>query len=240
MENLVEKSITTLEVAEMVEKPHNDLLKDIRRYVEQLGEGSFSQSDFFTESTYQNSQNKIQPCYLVTKKGCELIANKLTGTKGTIFTAKYVNKFHDMEQKIINVSTLSPQLQLMQGLLNQMAEQEQRLQGVETFCSNVKEVMAAPIGDWREEMNSHVRKIAKSSGIDYRALYTELYIELEKRAKCDLTKLSANKQNRLTSQGKTKSYIDSECKKIAVISDNVRLKEIFQSIIKEYLIKYVA
>ena len=128
----------------------------------------------------------------------------------------------------------------MQGLLNQMAEQEQRLQGVETFCSNVKEVMAAPIGDWREEMNSHVRKIAKSSGIDYRALYTELYIELEKRAKCDLTKLSANKQNRLTSQGKTKSYIDSECKKIAVISDNVRLKEIFQSIIKEYLIKYVA
>ena len=136
--------------------------------------------------------------------------------------------------------TLSPQFQLMQGLLNQMAEQEQRLQGVENFCNNVKEVMAAPIGDWREEMNSHVRKIAKSSGIDYRALYTELYIELEKRAKCDLTKLSMNKQNRLTSQGKTKSYIDSECKKIAVISDNVRLKEIFQSIIKEYLIKYVA
>ena len=136
--------------------------------------------------------------------------------------------------------TLSPQFQLMQGLLNQMAEQEQRLQGVENFCNNVKEVMAAPIGDWREEMNSHVRKIAKSSGIDYRALYTELYIELEKRAKCDLTKLSVNKQNRLTSQGKTKSYIESECKKIAVISDNVRLKEIFQSIIKEYLIKYVA
>ena len=139
-----------------------------------------------------------------------------------------------------SATTLPPQFQLMQGLLDQMAEQEQRLQGVETFCSNVKEVMAAPIGDWREEMNSHVRKIAKSSGIDYRALYTELYIELEKRAKCDLTKLSVNKQNRLTSQGKTKSYIDSECKKIAVISDNVRLKEIFQSIIKEYLIKYCA
>ena len=138
------------------------------------------------------------------------------------------------------VRQLSPQFQLMQGLLDQMAEQEQRLQGVENFCNNVKEVMAAPIGDWREEMNSHVRKIAKSSGIDYRALYTELYIELEKRAKCDLTKLSVNKQNRLTSQGKTKSYIDGECKKIAVISDNVRLKEIFQSIIKEYLIKYCA
>lgn len=138
------------------------------------------------------------------------------------------------------VKALSPQLQLMQGLLNQMAEQEQRLKGVENFCNNVKEVMAAPIGDWREEMNGHVRKIAKSSGIDYRALYTELYIELEKRAKCDLSKLSANKQGRLELQGKTKSYIDVECKKIAVISDNVRLKEIFHSIIKEYLIKYCA
>lgn len=138
------------------------------------------------------------------------------------------------------VKTLSPQFRLMQGLLDQMAEQEQRLQGVENFCNNVKEVMATPIGDWREEMNGHVRKIAQSSGIDYRALWIELYIEMEKRAKCDLTKLSANKQNRLTSQGKTKSYIESECKKIAVISDNVRLKEIFQSIIKEYLIKYCA
>ena len=138
------------------------------------------------------------------------------------------------------VKSLPPQFQLMQGLLDQIVEQDRRLHGVETFCSNVKEVMATPIGDWREEMNGHVRKIAQVSGIDYRALYTELYIELEKRAKCDLTKLSVNKQNRLTSQGKTKSYIESECKKIAVISDNVRLKEIFQSIIKEYLIKYCA
>lgn len=76
------------------------LLRDIRRYVEQLGQSKIAQSDFFTESTYQNSQNKTQPCYFVTKKGCEFIAHKLTGIKGTEFTAKYINRFHEMEDAI--------------------------------------------------------------------------------------------------------------------------------------------
>ena len=59
-----------------------------------------SSPQFFVPSTYVNNQNKEQPCYLLTKKGCEMVANKLTGEKGVIFTAKYVNRFAEMEQKI--------------------------------------------------------------------------------------------------------------------------------------------
>ncbi len=92
--------ITSMEVAQMVDKRHADLLKDIRRYVEQLGEGKISPSDFFTESNYINEQNKTMPCFFVTKKGCEFIAHKLTGQKGTEFTAKYINRFHEMEDGI--------------------------------------------------------------------------------------------------------------------------------------------
>ena len=102
MNNLEQKYIDSREVAEMVDKDHNMLLRDIRRYCEQLGQSKIAQSDFFDESTYQNSQNKTMPCYLVTKKGCEFIAHKLTGTKGTEFTAKYINRFHDMEEEIQN------------------------------------------------------------------------------------------------------------------------------------------
>lgn len=105
MENLMnlgkEQTITSLEVAEMVEKEHYDLLKDIRRYCEQLSQGNIPLPDFFTESTYTN-RGKEYPCYNVTKKGCEFIANKLTGVKGTVFTAKYINRFHDMEEHIKN------------------------------------------------------------------------------------------------------------------------------------------
>ncbi len=116
----VRQTLTSLEVAEMVGKQHNDLLKDIRRYIKQLGQGEISQSDFFTESTYQNSQNKEMPCYNITKKGCEFIAHKLTGTKGTVFTAHYINRFHDMEQALQQqqpVQTEIPQKEKEQYLL---------------------------------------------------------------------------------------------------------------------------
>lgn len=103
MNMLEQKFIDSREVAEMVGKDHNMMLRDIRRYEEQLGQSKIAQSDFFTESTYQNSQNKTMPCYLVTKKGCEFIAHKLTGVKGTEFTAKYINRFHEMEDTILEI-----------------------------------------------------------------------------------------------------------------------------------------
>ena len=79
MQDLRNTKITSVEVAQMVGKDHSKLLRDIRKYSEQLGEAKIGLSDFFTESTYVTEQNKTMPCYLVTKKGCEFIAHKLTG-----------------------------------------------------------------------------------------------------------------------------------------------------------------
>lgn len=100
MNALSEKHIDSREVAEMVGKAHDKLLRDIRNYIEQLSLTKIGESDFFIESTYKNERGKEYPCYLVTKKGCEFIAHKLTGIKGTEFTAKYINRFHEMEDKI--------------------------------------------------------------------------------------------------------------------------------------------
>lgn len=73
MNELAQKYIDSREVAEMVGKQHNDLLKDIRRYVGQLGEGKISHTEFFEESQYTDKSNRQKPCYLVTKKGSEKI-----------------------------------------------------------------------------------------------------------------------------------------------------------------------
>ncbi len=99
MRDLVKTTITSMEVAQMVGKKHYDLLKDIRKYTEQLDEGKISVVDFFTESTYIDGKGESRPCFMVTKKGCEFIAHKLTGQKGTEFTARYINRFHEMEQQ---------------------------------------------------------------------------------------------------------------------------------------------
>lgn len=98
--NIEQKTISSVEVAEMVGKDHNKLLRDIRVYVGQLDASNFGHTDFFTESQYTDRSNRQKPCYLVTKKGCEFIAHKLTGVKGTEFTAKYINRFHEMEDAI--------------------------------------------------------------------------------------------------------------------------------------------
>ena len=114
MNEIIEKTnvITSMDVADMVEKEHKELLRDIRRYVSQLGESKIAPTDFFEESTYTTEQNKVLPCFNVTKKGCEFIANKLTGAKGAAFTARYINRFHDMEDAIDNpLSGISKELQ---------------------------------------------------------------------------------------------------------------------------------
>ena len=100
MQKQIEQTLDSREVAEMVGKEHKNLMRDVRSYVEELGQLKIEPSDFFKESTYQNSQNKTMPCYDITKKGCEFIAHKLTGIKGTEFTARYINRFHYMEETI--------------------------------------------------------------------------------------------------------------------------------------------
>lgn len=56
---------------------------------------------FFIESSYKSDDgSRTYPCYLLTKQGCEMVANKLTGEKGVLFTAAYVQKFNAMEKHI--------------------------------------------------------------------------------------------------------------------------------------------
>lgn len=97
-------TLNSREVAEMVDKKHTDLLRDIRRYVGQLAESNIALGDFFAESNYLDTNGQSRPCYLVTKKGCEFIAHKLTGQKGTEFTARYINRFHEMEYELMTAS----------------------------------------------------------------------------------------------------------------------------------------
>ena len=97
------------EVAEMVGKDHKHLLRDIDGYISVLGQSKIGPSDFFVKSTYTSSQNKQLPCYLITKKGCEFVANKLTGEKGILFTATYINAFHKMEDTIKQLPAAQPE-----------------------------------------------------------------------------------------------------------------------------------
>jgi phage regulator Rha-like protein len=106
MNNLGKATITTLEIAEMMEVEHKRLLrkldgdKDRKGYVQILTEAQMGLSDFFIPSTYRDSSGKENKCYEVTKLGCDFLANKFTGEKGVLFTARYVKRFHEMENQL--------------------------------------------------------------------------------------------------------------------------------------------
>jgi len=122
-----------MEVAEMVGKDHSKLLRDIRTYIEQLAESKIGLGDFFSESTYKDANNQERPCFNVTKKGCEFIAHKLTGIKGTEFTAKYINKFHDMETALINQTPTGMDLIVLAVIeaQKQLAERDKKIEQLE-------------------------------------------------------------------------------------------------------------
>ena len=103
-------TITTLEIAEMMELEHWQILRKLEGTKNQ--DGSTKQvgiiqiltnnkivvSDYFIPSTYKDASGKENKCYKVTKMGCDFLANKFNGEKGIIFTARYVKRFDEMER----------------------------------------------------------------------------------------------------------------------------------------------
>lgn len=92
--------VDSRQVAEMTGVRHADLLEKIDGYTKHLANGNFRSLDFFIPSTYKDAQDKPRPCYLLTKKGCDMVANKMTGEKGVLFTAAYVTAFEAMRQHL--------------------------------------------------------------------------------------------------------------------------------------------
>jgi Rha family phage regulatory protein len=94
--------VDSCDVADTIGKRHDHLLRDIVRYSEIIGKSThptFGVSDFFVKSSYIDKTGRVLLCYLISRKGAEIIANKLTGEKGVLFSAAYVTKFHEMEQR---------------------------------------------------------------------------------------------------------------------------------------------
>lgn len=189
---------------------------------------------------------------LITEKGYLLLVKSLTDDLAWKVQDELIDSYFDMKN-IIN-QELSPGLQLLQGLVNEMARkeledkerdrliaqaQETANRAVETN-ERIKEEFIAPFDNWRDDVNSKVREIAVKAGIPYQNLFGEMYRELESKAGCDLATRQRNKQERMRNSGCRKTDIDKETTKIAVIGDDKKLKQIFDDIVRRYAVKYVA
>lgn len=237
------ETITSMEVAQMIEKDHAKLLRDIHRYINQIekinetkiGQSKIGFTDFFIESTYTTSQNKIQPCYNITHKGCEFIANKLTGIKGTEFTARYVIRFHELEEGSTINSLISTMKTISDTMLEIQKSTNERLDRLENSLKETQSVQLQQLPKkkwsyWSTKMYPKYQLLTDYFHITHKELYKNLYRELQNTyPDIDLNQEIDDYcyENKLES-----AYT------LDVIEHNLTLRKLFESVVDNLLNKY--
>ena len=140
----IEQTISTLEIAEMMGVQHWQILRKLdgtkksKGVIQIFNDNKIVVVDYFIKSSYKDDKGEERPCYKATKLGCDFLANKFTGEKGVIFTAKYVKRFHDMEQAITESTQQIPQLtteEIVDWKLNDLHKRVKELEDKpDNFC----------------------------------------------------------------------------------------------------------
>jgi phage regulator Rha-like protein len=200
------QTITTLEIADMLEMKHYKILEKLegtkdgktKGIIEILNAHDFVVVDYFIKSSYKDSKGEIRPCYLVTKLGCDFLANKFTGEKGIIFTAKYVKRFDEMEQQIKNSYKLpTTYKEALLQLVEQVEENEKLLAD-----NNHKQEVINGFTDDTDiyKKKDIINRICKRKNGNYANKYKELYkcfrenFHIDLEARCEGYNLKQTKK----------------------------------------------
>lgn len=221
------------------------------RFIE--GEDFFkiSASEIRTTKLFDIPDKATSDYAIMTEQGYLMLVKSFTDDLAWDVQRQLVNGYFKTREKVKRA--LSPELQMLQGLLSQMVEKEladkerdrQILLAKETAdkavatTESIKEAVKPVFDNWRSEINSKFNRIQKGAGAEFRMLRTEMYQELERRAGCDLNTRLRNKRNRMAENGCTKTEINT-LNKMDIIDDDKKLREIFSKIVTEYEIKYCA
>ncbi len=226
------ETVTSVEVANTIGKEHCQLLKDIRRYINQLGKVNFDFSDFFQESTYISEQNKELPCFNVTRKGCEFIANKLTGQKGTEFTARYVNRFHELEEGNVTNALINALNSISESMANMKNDINTRLTKLEEQSEQQPQIETTykkPYNPWFAKMQPKYKLLEEYFDITRGKLYHNILLELENLYDVDTQQIQADYcyENNLTS-----------CYPLEPYEFVPKFRDMIEQIVNSNLIKY--
>lgn len=174
------------EVAEMVEQQHKELLRTIRNYIGILTGAGLRSLDFFIPHTYQDAKKEIRPCFLITKKGCDMVANKMIGEKGVLFTAAYVSRFAEMEEALTAPRPLTEKEQLKASMRLSL-ETSEEVEAIKVDVAELKDKvdnqMTLDYGMQRRlqrAVGARVYSLTDDES-EKRKLFSELYREIKDR-----------------------------------------------------------
>lgn len=105
-----EPTTTSLNVAQVFDKPHADVLKSVRSLIKEtsqdLREGNFDLSSY--EVVTGNGTKKKFPMYILTQDAFTLLVMGFTGTKALQFKIAYMNEFKRMREELEHKARFTP------------------------------------------------------------------------------------------------------------------------------------
>lgn len=93
---------TSLKVAEVFEKRHDNVMQTIERAKSSLLNFKGA-NDAIIPATYTDAQGKQRPMYLLNRDGFSFVAMRFTGKKAAQWQWNFIQAFNEMEQQLIKI-----------------------------------------------------------------------------------------------------------------------------------------
>lgn len=269
MDNLINTSNQTpIEIALGIDENGMTTARKLYAFLE-LGQGQFSRwakTNIENNEYYQeghdwwgfdivSSGNKCKD-YKLTTDFAKHLSMESHSDKGKIARQYFVNIEDRAKQMVIDKKQLSPQLQLMNMLVENMSRQEieqkrqaEKISKIEKKQDALTETFSMPSDaeDFQKWANRCLSRIAESSKFDrgrgrnynYACARNESYDRLKRKWNCNLNDRVARARGRALERkpGISKTELNS-INKLTIISNDKSLKPVYETVIKEMMIAY--
>ena len=190
--------------------------------------------------------SKAEHIYLLSERGYAKLIKIMDTDKAWEVHDKLIDEYFELKEDSINRQQLSPQMQLMNMLVESMSKNEleqkrqaEKLEQLDDKVTSIKEVVALNPTQWRKDSATIINKIALNLGgyEHIKAIREETYKLLEQRMGVALNIRLTNKKKTMSLNGVCKSKID-KLNQLDVIADDKKLIEGYIAIVKEMAVKY--
>ncbi|WP_188453766.1 Rha family transcriptional regulator [Virgibacillus oceani] len=179
-----DKQVVTdsLTVAEVFEKNHKEVLRDIRN-LECSDE--FSQRNF-APSTYKNDRGREYECYVMKQDGFSFLVMGYTGKKAAYFKEQYINEFNHMRQQLTGTRVLSEREQRIESMkltLDTAQRQDKMDSRLNSLESKIEEQITLDHGEQRRFQKGVANRVYSftEDQDEIRKLFRELYRDIKDR-----------------------------------------------------------
>ena len=146
-----------------------------------------------------------------------------------------------------HVENMSQELQMFGQMYKIMTNHEIKMKQLETQqnetiqkLDNALDVFTSSVAllNWKDDINKKINTICKTHKLNYQMVRHEMYEELEGLGRCNLILRVKNQQERMQKAGAT--YKErTAVNRLDVISNDTRLKAIFDGIVRKWQAKYI-